>query len=192
MLRVASSPPAEPRVVIVDIDDASLSSLGRWPWPRSLVGQLVRRIQALGPPPRSHSICCSPNLISHRSHRRTTATRPRQQGRTPSDAVLADSLRRSPVVLGYALTFDEPAEHGQELCAPPSQSGCHTTASVGIGQPALSAREQRSATFPCWPEQRTARGFSTSRRTLTEFCGGRPLLAELAGRVYPSLPLAPR
>jgi len=31
-------------VVIVDIDDRSLAQYGQWPWPRSLVAKLVRRI----------------------------------------------------------------------------------------------------------------------------------------------------
>ena len=35
-------------VVIVDIDEASLNSLGQWPWPRSLVAKLVDQITAAG------------------------------------------------------------------------------------------------------------------------------------------------
>ena len=36
-------------VTIVAIDDPSLSSLGRWPWPRTLLAQLVHTINAYGP-----------------------------------------------------------------------------------------------------------------------------------------------
>ncbi len=36
-------------VTIVEIDDKSLSQLGRWPWPRTLLAQLVRTINAYGP-----------------------------------------------------------------------------------------------------------------------------------------------
>ncbi|MFQ5625461.1 MAG: CHASE2 domain-containing protein [Methyloligellaceae bacterium] len=42
--RVAKSRP----VVIVDIDDKSLNALGQWPWPRTVVAQLVERIAAGG------------------------------------------------------------------------------------------------------------------------------------------------
>lgn len=40
---IALPPVAAPRddIVIVDIDDASLHALGRWPWPRDRLGQLV-------------------------------------------------------------------------------------------------------------------------------------------------------
>jgi adenylate cyclase len=31
----------EPRIVIVDIDEPSLAEIGRWPWPRDRVAQLV-------------------------------------------------------------------------------------------------------------------------------------------------------
>src|SRR6266851_786840 len=37
---------AENGVVIVAIDEASLAAKGQWPWPRTLVAELVRRIAA--------------------------------------------------------------------------------------------------------------------------------------------------
>ena len=36
-------------VMIVDIDEASLTKLGQWPWPRSLLAQLVNRISEMNP-----------------------------------------------------------------------------------------------------------------------------------------------
>src|SRR5687767_7118523 len=35
-------------IAIVDIDDGSLSEVGQWPWPRSTMGELVRRLNELG------------------------------------------------------------------------------------------------------------------------------------------------
>jgi adenylate cyclase len=35
-------------VVIVDIDEASLKEIGQWPWPRTIVGDLVTRLRADG------------------------------------------------------------------------------------------------------------------------------------------------
>ncbi len=37
------------RIVIVDIDDASLQAHGRWPWPRRRLAELIDAIQAAGP-----------------------------------------------------------------------------------------------------------------------------------------------
>ncbi len=45
LVRTASGTPAADTVV-VDIDDASLSALGQWPWPRYRVAQLIERIAA--------------------------------------------------------------------------------------------------------------------------------------------------
>ncbi len=37
-----------PGVLYVDIDDASLATLGQWPWPRTLMANLVERLEAAG------------------------------------------------------------------------------------------------------------------------------------------------
>src|SRR5258708_36234094 len=42
------APPPIP-VRIVDIDDASLERFGQWPWPRSLLGELVERLNRFEP-----------------------------------------------------------------------------------------------------------------------------------------------
>ena len=42
------SPPADPRVAVVDIDDAALALVGRWPWPRARLTDLVERLGADG------------------------------------------------------------------------------------------------------------------------------------------------
>ncbi|RTT94398.1 CHASE2 domain-containing protein [Pseudomonas aeruginosa] len=39
---------ADPRILVVAIDDRSLESLGRWPWPRSVHAELLDRLAAAG------------------------------------------------------------------------------------------------------------------------------------------------
>jgi len=50
-LRVKYAPKASlsDQILFVAIDDTSIASVGRWPWPRGVVGQLVRQIAAGGP-----------------------------------------------------------------------------------------------------------------------------------------------
>ncbi len=48
LVRTASGA-AAPGTVAVDIDEASLSALGQWPWPRYRVAQLIARIAAAHP-----------------------------------------------------------------------------------------------------------------------------------------------
>src|SRR5215831_8305669 len=90
-----SSDPA--RVVIVDIDEKSLKEEGQWPWPRTLVAELVRRIAAghprvLGIVPNgtdflrlksrgSCPVCQHPFCKVLRSSRRAKPHSPRRCGR---------------------------------------------------------------------------------------------------------------
>ncbi|MDO8632206.1 MAG: CHASE2 domain-containing protein, partial [Phycisphaerales bacterium] len=40
--------PADPRIVLIDIDDQSLAALADWPWPRRLYADLVNTLRELG------------------------------------------------------------------------------------------------------------------------------------------------
>lgn len=46
--RLTASAVPERRVVLVDIDDASLSRVGPWPWPRETLAQLTRKLDEQG------------------------------------------------------------------------------------------------------------------------------------------------
>ena len=46
--RFAASSEAERRLVVVDIDDASLQRIGPWPWPRTTQAKLVDALKAQG------------------------------------------------------------------------------------------------------------------------------------------------
>ncbi|MCC7522430.1 CHASE2 domain-containing protein [Candidatus Uhrbacteria bacterium] len=39
---------ADPSAIIVAIDDASLGRVGRWPWPRSIHAELIRKLETMG------------------------------------------------------------------------------------------------------------------------------------------------
>ncbi len=95
-------------VVIVEVDEKSLSQLGQWPWPRSLMARLIEAVNAQQPaaiamdiimPEEDRSSPCQvaayipgidPRLID-------------QVCQFPSnDDLLADALRAAPVTLGVA------------------------------------------------------------------------------------------
>jgi adenylate cyclase len=48
MFRVRGPEATTGLVVVVDLDEKSLKRMGQWPWPRDVVAQLVRNIQAAG------------------------------------------------------------------------------------------------------------------------------------------------
>ncbi len=95
-------------VLIVDIDEDSLQRFGQWPWPRSLMAQLLDRVWQMAPaavgfdiimpePDRS-SPCQSTKYIPG-----IDPALVQQVCALPSnDSLLASSLRRGPAVLGVA------------------------------------------------------------------------------------------
>lgn len=93
-------------VVIVDIDEASLHQFGQWPWPRSLMAQLLDRIgqmepaavafDIIMPEPDRTSPCQITKYIPNVDKKLV-----RQVCDLPSnDALLATSLKRGNAVLG--------------------------------------------------------------------------------------------
>src|SRR5215831_7761170 len=46
--RAAPREAADAPIRIVDIDDASLNKVGQWPWPRTIIAQLVDRLREAG------------------------------------------------------------------------------------------------------------------------------------------------
>lgn len=44
----ATSPPADPRLVMIGIDDPSQTTVGKWPWPRERLAQVVRELTRAG------------------------------------------------------------------------------------------------------------------------------------------------
>jgi adenylate cyclase len=102
-------------VVIVDIDEASLKEIGQWPWPRTVVADLVTRLTALGaaaigfdavfPEPDR----MSPGLLASTLHDLDDATRERLRSLPSNDQILADVMRRSRVVLGESVSTNTAA-----------------------------------------------------------------------------------
>jgi len=86
-----ASPAADPRIVIVDIDERSLAERGRWPWPREQVAALNDLIFERG----------KPAVVGYD----TLFAEPQRDGGA-GDAALARSLSGRPSVLGYYLSSD--------------------------------------------------------------------------------------
>ena len=42
--RMAPRPATNSPVAIVDIDDTGLAAIGQWPWPRTIIAQLVEKL----------------------------------------------------------------------------------------------------------------------------------------------------
>ncbi len=112
-------------VRIVDVDDESLSRIGQWPWPRSVVAALVARLGQFGAAAVASDVVfaepdsASPeNVIRLLPSTPTRATLEREIGDAKTnDAKLAEALAATPSVLGAILTqsggaADLPAKFG--------------------------------------------------------------------------------
>jgi len=99
-------------VQVLDIDEASLRRYGQWPWPRTVVAEIVERLTALGA--RSigfDMVLAEQDRTSPAAMlRRLAVDEPRLVELLPRladhDDVLAAQLRKSPVVMGFALTAE--------------------------------------------------------------------------------------
>ncbi|MBO9713235.1 adenylate/guanylate cyclase domain-containing protein [Sphingomonas sp.] len=99
---------------IVDIDDETIKRLGQWPWPRSDVAELTKRLTDAGASAIAFDIVFSdrdrtaPELLARRAERDGASPQSLAALKTipDPDAVFAGTIRQSPVVLGYFLGHD--------------------------------------------------------------------------------------
>jgi serine phosphatase RsbU (regulator of sigma subunit)/CHASE2 domain-containing sensor protein len=95
-------------VVIVDVDEESLAQFGQWPWPRNLVGELVRKVAEAGAPIIGFDVLfaeadrLSPDKFVENFPEMDDETRARLVALPSNDARLAESFSSAAVVLGMA------------------------------------------------------------------------------------------
>lgn len=102
-------------VRIVDIDDESLSRLGQWPWPRTQVARLVRRLNALGASTIAFdAVFAEPDRTSPASilpiwpqTAEVRALRKRTKELPDHDRIFAKAISEANVVTGFVLTGEE-------------------------------------------------------------------------------------
>ena len=179
-------------VTVVEIDEPSLARLGQWPWPRTVLAELIRRIArerraAIGvdilmPEPDR----LSPERLLGGARQADPALDARLAALPSSDSELARAIAEAPVVLGLAgtleLTDREP-----------------TRAAVRRRRPRVarsrSGRSRRQPSTPCRGarQHRPARsrggghGLISAGRS-DDVIRRLPLVARIADRFVPSLP----
>jgi CHASE2 domain-containing sensor protein len=175
VLRATPTTPPDGRVVIVDVDEKSLSTIGQWPWRRDLMARLVAALRDRGAAAVALDI-----IFAERDRYEGTDLQP--------DAVLADALRPGRVVLGYGMTFD-----ASDTLPPPCVEHALGLAVIGgddgHGPPYFEATGA-ICSLPALVQAAGASGFLNAAPDSDGLLRRAPLLIELNGRVYPSLGLA--
>jgi HD-GYP domain-containing protein (c-di-GMP phosphodiesterase class II) len=162
------------RIVIVDIDDRSLTAIGQWPWRRDVVGQLISRLRDLGASTVALDIMF--------------AEPDRYEGPgAPPDEALAETLRAGRAVLGYAMTFDR-ARDAPIPCAPHPIGLAIVRQDDSAEEPFFQATGA-VCNLPVLREAAHASGFLNAAPDPDGLLRRVPVLIELGGRVFPSLAL---
>ena len=112
--RAAPRPYEDAAVRIVDIDDETIRRLGQWPWPRTDVADLTRRLTAAGASAIAFDVVfseadrTSPARIAKRMGQEGGSSQivAALAGMPDHDAMLAQAMHEGPTVLGYFLTRD--------------------------------------------------------------------------------------
>jgi len=196
VLALAKPRPVSGKVAIVDIDEASLSRYGRWPWSRERLAALLEAIEASGAaavgldlilaePESAPAAAQSAPRAAARKH---PAAAPPSAPLAEPDRELARVLGAGPFVLGYQFLFDSPGASGacelhprgvvwidrSEGAEPP---GFFTARGVACNRPEFASRVRRS-------------GFLNAMADRDGVLRRMPLLIGYGGNYYPSLGLA--
>ena len=183
LLRSIPTRPHGNRVVIVDVDERSLSTIGQWPWRRDVIGRLIARLQESAP-----SIIALDIIFAEPDRNDVLEDRNAKPRATPDD-LLGKVLRESRVVLGYAATFEAVSGERRPCVLHPVglavvQPGEHTNDS-----PFFRATDA-VCSLPSLAQAAGASGFLNAVPDSDGILRRVPLLVDFDGRVYPSLALA--
>ena len=102
--RVATAKP----IVIIDIDEESLAAIGQWPWPRTLVAELVAKAHGLGAVAVAFDVLfpepdrMSPRVAAESFRDLDPETREKLRQMPSNDEVFANVIRQSRVILGQS------------------------------------------------------------------------------------------
>ena len=176
-------------VVIIDIDEQSLKSVGQWPWPRTRIADLITRLNQMGALVIAFDVVfaepdrMSPSVAANEFRDLDDATRTKLRALPSNDAVLADALKNSRVVLGeFGSPVRSGATRGHPAADRPSDNG---------GRPATIPSEFPGIVrnVPQLEQTASGRGLFTIRAERDGIVRRVPIVMQAQGTVMPSLSL---
>jgi CHASE2 domain-containing sensor protein len=184
LLRSAHATPPAADVVIVDIDERSLTTVGQWPWRRDVVGRLISRLRDAG------AAVIALDVIFAESDRygQNGEGQDTGAGMTP-DGTLAAILDQGRVVLGYGLTFDA-APLAARSCVLHPLGAAIVRPSHDAGHEPFFRATGVVCSLPALGRAAKASGFLNAAPDSDGILRRVPLVAEFDGGLYPSLALA--
>jgi len=185
---------ADPRVVIANIDERSLASVGQWPWPRDVIARLVDRLGQSGvavigfdtvfaEPERNPALEVLEG-VGDRLGQKTRHELELVAEHLDGDLALSNALSRYPVVLGYAFLRDSVIHTGGR-----PKSSLTSSQKIDVGLLDLLEVNAYVSNLPRFQGAAAGEGFYTAVPDPDGVVRSVPVLVKHEGRVFPSLPL---
>ena len=189
LFRGIGTKPPDSRVVVVDVDERSLTTIGQWPWRRDLMGKLVSRLRDLGASTIALDIVfAEPDRYEGLVPLDDSSSA--EEKATP-DAALAESLRPGRVVLGYGLTFDAGGRAASACVLHPfGLAMLRAQEDAAQEETPLFRATGAVCNLAALAQAAGASGFMNAAPDSDGILRRVPLLLEFDGRVYPSLGVA--
>lgn len=198
-LRLTMPQTFDDRIVIVDIDEKSLSALGRWPWSRNKLRDITtelferQKIKTLGfdmvfAEPDNSSGLATLNLLGRttlRSDAGFQAQLPLLNKTQDYDALFAESLEKRNVVLGYYFTSDRQKHTSGKLPNP-----VLTKADMQGRDSHITHWDGYGASIDAITHAASAAGFFNAIADADGIVRATPLLASFENQYYESFALA--
>jgi adenylate cyclase len=183
--RVATLKP----VVIVDIDEDSLNAIGQWPWPRTVLADLITRLRQAGAAAIGFDVLfpepdrMSPGAVAKSLTQIDEQTRKRLETLPTNDEVMANAMRGGKVVLGQSgVPFALPDSGPEDL----PRTGF---ASMGNPAPFLITFDGLLRNLPVLERAAAGRGVLTIRPERDGIVRRVPLVMRAGGQMVPALTL---
>jgi adenylate cyclase len=183
--RIATAQPA----IIVDVDEESLRAFGQWPWPRTLIADLVAQLKRLGSVAIAFDILfpeldrTSPNVAVSAFRNVDEETKAKLRNLPSNDEILADVIRQSKVILGQS---------GVTAPIPPPAEALPQTGFAIKGpdpSPWLVTFDGLLRNIPVLEKAAAGRGLLTIRAERDGIVRRVPLIMKAEGSIVPALTL---
>lgn len=184
----------DPRIVIVDIDETSLHEIGRWPWSRRTIAELITKLHDAG------AVVIALDMLlaepERNPARELVGRLPKEQRftslrseiaalapRLDADSALAETVRHSEVILGYI--FDPVRQEKVGLLPPPLP----LTNPQVVSQLLLAPMAGYTGSVPILQQATSSGGFFSLFPDPDGVVRRVPLFSRFNGQLYPSLAL---
>ena len=192
MFRIRGPQPHTGSVVIIDLDERSLAELGQWPWPRDMVADLLRKLDAAGTKVVGlDAVFAEPDRTSPTRYVSVFQPYLRAGAALPDtgfdhDVELGRAVGDTRTILGYFFDMEGAAP---EKNAPPLPAFTIPAATVGDAAREIPAAKRAILNLDVVGDKALSEGFFNALPDASGMVRQMMLFVRCGSVLYPSLPL---